>query len=70
MVEAVDDCAQQADMDASAVHECAEGEQGDELERAAAEETAGLCPPHAYVPWCAQRIGGTRCWHALQAAEP
>lgn len=29
------------------------GEQGDELERQAALETAALDPPHTYVPWCA-----------------
>ena len=72
MVDAVDKCAEKAGMDAAALHECAEGEQGDELERAAAEETAGLCPPHAYVPWCARGMGGmgsARCRHVPCAAS-
>lgn len=55
MLEAVDECAGKAGMDAGALHECAEGQQGDELEREAAEQTDALCPPHAYVPWCGRR---------------
>jgi interferon gamma-inducible protein 30 len=51
MLEAVDECADKAGMDAGALHECAEGQQGEELEREAARQTDGLCPPHAYVPW-------------------
>lgn len=53
MLEAVDECADKSSMDAAALHECADGPQGDQLEREAAEQTDALCPPHAYVPWCA-----------------
>jgi interferon gamma-inducible protein 30 len=48
---AVEGCAAKAGLDAAAIHTCAEGPQGDALERAAAEETAALCPPHRWVPW-------------------
>ena len=57
MLEAVDECADKAGMDAGALHQCAEGQQGDELEREAAEQTDVLRPPHAYVPWCGWRGG-------------
>lgn len=46
MEDAVDGCAEDAGLDTAALHECAEGPQGDELEREAAEETAKLRPPH------------------------
>ena len=48
---AVEGCAAKAGLDAAAIRGCAEGRQGDALERAAAEETAALRPPHRWVPW-------------------
>ncbi len=62
MLEAVDECAHKSGMDASALHECAEGREGDELEREAAQQTEALCPPHTYVPWCAWEVDGR--WQA------
>lgn len=47
----VDKCAGQTGLDAQALHGCAEGEQGAELEHEAEAETASLTPPHRYVPW-------------------
>ena len=52
---AVDGCAQQAGLDAPALHACADGVLGDELEAAAERATAALRPPHRWVPWTTVR---------------
>lgn len=53
MEEAVEECAADAGLDAAALHECSKpgGARGDELDAAAAKETAALRPPHQWVPW-------------------
>lgn len=44
-------CANETRLDFKAIQDCADGEQGDKLQQQAANETAGLRPPHSYVPW-------------------
>ncbi len=45
------ECATQSGLSASRLKKCAEGSQGEALERQAGEETDGLVPGHSFVPW-------------------
>ncbi|KAK9917853.1 hypothetical protein WJX75_008965 [Coccomyxa subellipsoidea] len=49
--DSVASCADAAGLDYGDITDCATGEQGDELERTAAEATDALVPKHLYVPW-------------------
>ncbi|KAK9839438.1 hypothetical protein WJX81_001985 [Elliptochloris bilobata] len=49
--EAIGLCTHAAKLDGEAIHKCMNGDLGSELVRSAAKETAGLDPPHTYVPW-------------------
>lgn len=44
-------CAEKVDLSPNDVATCAEGEEGDALELAAAKETGALIPKHTFVPW-------------------
>ena len=45
------ECASHSGLSASRLKNCAEGAQGEALERQAGEETNGLVPEHRFVPW-------------------
>lgn len=49
--DSVESCADAAGLDYPDLRECATGERGDALERAAADATNALVPKHQFVPW-------------------
>eukprot|EP00210_Caulerpa_lentillifera_P004860 g4639.t2 len=49
--EAVEICAKKVNLNGNEIVECAEGEEGEKIQRAAYDKIQALDPPHRWVPW-------------------